>query len=114
MKIVSYYLLYYKKLGVLQMKQSQLLFSNEVVLEDERVMKLDYSLTEKVSETDQDSPYYGVRITKCLDDVVESDEVTGISTSKDTMVSFIKTLFQFEVTPITMVEVLDDLITQEI
>jgi hypothetical protein len=98
-------------MGVIQMKESLLLFSNEVVLEDERVMKLDYSLTEKVSETNQESPYYGVRVTKNLGDLIETDEVTGISTSKDMVVSIIKKLFQFEVTPISMVEVLDDLVT---
>ncbi len=56
--------------GNKQMKQLQLLFSNEVLLDDARVMRLDYSLTEKASD-DQSSPYYGVRITKHLDNLVE-------------------------------------------
>lgn len=94
------------------MNQLQLLFSNEVLLEDERVMKLDYSLTEKRLEEDQKIPYYGVKITKYLDDLVESDEVTGISVSKDTVVSIIKKLCRFEVTPISMVEIVDDMVTQ--
>jgi hypothetical protein len=94
------------------MKKLQLLFSNEVLLEDSRVMKLDYSLTERVSDTDDISPYYGVKITKHLDDITESDEISGISTSKDTVVSIIKKLCQFEVTPISMVEIVDDLVTQ--
>lgn len=95
------------------MKQLHLLFSNEVLLEDARAMKLDYSLTEKNSEEEK-TPYYGVKITKYLDDSVESDEITGISSSKDTMVSIIKKLCQYEVTPISMVEILDDLVTQGI
>lgn len=94
------------------MKQLQLLFSNEVLLEDARVMKLDYSLTERVFETNQDTPFYGVKITKRLDDIVEADEITGISTSKDVVVSIIKKLCQHEVTPISMVEIVDDLVTQ--
>jgi hypothetical protein len=99
-------------MGVIQMKE--LLFSNEVVLEDERVMKLDYSLTEKLLDSDQKAPYYGVEVTKKLDDVIESDEVTGISTSRDAVVCMIKKLFQFEVTPISMIEILDELVTQGI
>ncbi|MDF2512887.1 MAG: hypothetical protein K0S04_2753 [Herbinix sp.] len=96
------------------MKQLQLLFSNEVLLEDARVMKLDYSLTERVSETNQDAPFYGVRITKRLDESVEADEITGISTSRDVVVSIIKKLCQHEVTPISMVEIVDELVTQGI
>jgi hypothetical protein len=98
--------------GGSKMKQLQLLFSNEVTLEDERIMKLDYSLTEKISETDQNLPYYGVRITKSLDNLTESDEVTGISASREDAVSIIKKLCQFEVTPISMAEILDELVAQ--
>lgn len=111
MIFVSYFLLLIIFLGVVSMKQLQLLFSNEVRLEDERVMKLDYSLTEKTSETECDGPYYGVRITRILDNMTEADEVTGISTSKDDVVQIIKKLFQFEVTPISMVEIVDELVT---
>lgn len=88
-----------------------LLFSNEVMLEDERIMKLDYSLTEKVSETNQ-APYYGVRITKFLDELVESDEISGISESRENVVSMIKKLCQFQVTPVSMAEIVDELVTQ--
>jgi hypothetical protein len=96
------------------MKQMQLIFSNNVILEDTRSMKLDYSLTEKVLEADDKIPYYGVKITRHLDNTIESDEVTGISTSRETAMSIIKKLYQFEVTPISMVEIVDELITQEV
>jgi hypothetical protein len=94
------------------MKQVYLMYSNEVKLEDERRMKLDYSLTEKYAETDQNTPYYGIQVAKYLDDTVEKEEVTGISYSKDTVVAIIKKLLQFEVTPISMVEIVDELITE--
>lgn len=93
------------------MKELQLLFSNEVLLEDERVMKLDYCLTEKVSEADQMDSNYGIRVTKHLDHIVESDEVSGVSNSRETVVSIIRKLCQFEVTPIAMVEIVDELVT---
>jgi hypothetical protein len=88
----------------------EVLFTNEVELEDERVMKLDYCLTERISKSDQ-APYYGVSITKVLDNLTESDEISGISTSKECVISIIKKLCQFEVTPVSMVEVVDELVT---
>ncbi len=76
----------------------QLLFSNEVTLEDEKVMRLDYSLTENLSKEDPHYPYYGIRITKYLDSVTESDEIAGVSTSKDEVTSILKKLCLLEVT----------------
>ncbi|MBH1940305.1 hypothetical protein I5677_05270 [Mobilitalea sibirica] len=94
------------------MIKAQVVFSNEVVLEDKRSMKLDYCLTEKELESNPTTSYYGIRITKHMDNQVETEEVCGISYSKDTVLSMLKKLFQHEVTPISMVEILDDLVTQ--
>jgi hypothetical protein len=88
----------------------ELLFSNEVMLEDEKVMKLDYSLTEEISKINQ-SHYYGVKITKYLDDLIESDE-TSVSESWEDTVEIIKKLYLFTVTPVSMVEIVDELVTQ--
>lgn len=93
------------------MKQMELLFSSEVTLEDSRRMKLDYSLMEIESEEDQATPYYGIHISKYLGDTVEADEIQGISYSKDKVVSMIRKLFQYEVTPISMVEIVDEMVT---
>lgn len=91
----------------------ELLFSNEVLLEDERVMKLDYSLTQRISEESKE-PYYGIKITKYLDELTETEEISGISASRENAVSIIKKLCQFQVTPISMVEIVDELVTQGI
>lgn len=93
------------------MKKMELLFSNEIVLEDSRRMKLDYSLTENCPEGESSEPYYGIHITKYLGEAVEADEVSGVSYSKDRVISMLRKLFQFEVTPISMVEIIDDLVT---
>lgn len=93
------------------MKKLELLFSNEVILEDCRKMKLDYSLTENYPEEESSEPYYGINITKYLGGAVEADEVGGISYSKDSVISILKKLFQYEVTPISMVEIIDELVT---
>lgn len=93
------------------MKELQLLFSNEVMLEDEKVMKLDYILTENVSEMEPKTTYYGIRVTKKLDNMIESEEETGISNCRDTVISIIRKLCQFEVTPISMINIVDELVT---
>ncbi len=80
------------------MKQVQLIFSNKVALEDERSMQLDYCLMESFLEADHATPYYGVRISKYLGDAVEMDEVAGISSSKDSVISILEKLYRFEVT----------------
>ena len=96
------------------MNKQQVLFSNEVLLEDARVMKLDYSLIEKSLGENYSECYYGIKITKYLDDLSETDEVSGISTSKETVVSVIQKLCQYQVTPISMIEAVDELVTLEI
>lgn len=90
----------------------QLLFTNEVTLEDERVMKLDYSLTEERTDNDSKVPYYGIQITKYLDNDTEMDEITGISSCKEDVVLILRKLCQFQVTPISMVEIVDELMNE--
>lgn len=91
-----------------------LLFSNEVQLEDQRSMLLNYSLTERIGNEDQVNPIYGIHISRNLEGAVDIEEVAGISYSKDKVISMIKKLFQFEVTPISMIEIVDELVTQGI
>ena len=93
------------------MKQVQLLFCNKVKLEDEREMALEYFLTEMISETDHVTPYFGVRVTKQLGVISETDEVCGLSSSKEIAISILGKLYQHQVTPITMVEIVDELVT---
>lgn len=88
------------------MKEAKVLFSNDVLLDNSSVMKLDYSLIENVSEIDQ-SPYFGVRVTKYLDGQIETDEVCGLSSSREKVVKILEKLCKYEVTPISLVEVLD-------
>ncbi len=94
------------------MRKKELLFKNEVTLDDDRLMRLEYNLT--VNHTDDSNePYYGIQIIKYLDDNLEMDEVGGISYSKDKVKSITRILFQHVVTPISMVEIIDDIITLE-
>jgi len=94
------------------MKQSELLFRNEVCLEDQRKMKLAYCLISECLQEGQTEPYYGIRITKHLGNSEETEEVNGVSYCKETVISMIKKLFQYEVTPVHLVEIVDGFITQ--
>lgn len=94
------------------MRKLELLFKNEVTLEDDRMMRLEYNLTENYS-VDSGEPYYGIQIVKYLGDDLEMDEVKGVSFSEEKVRSFTKILFQHTVTPISMAEIIDDLITLE-
>ena len=94
------------------MGKMQLLFSNEVTLDDNRSMRLEYKITENL-KADSGEPYYGIQIAKYLGNNVEIDEIKGISYSKDKVEAIIKILYENVVTPISMVEIMDDLITLE-
>lgn len=92
----------------------QVLYRNEVMLDDDRVMKLEYGLIEKISDEDQKSHYYGISVTKQLEGNEETEKIDGVSLSKDIVISMIKKLCRFEVTPISMIEIVDELITEGI
>lgn len=96
------------------MYQVQLICSNKVMLEDASCMQLDYCLTESISEEDHEkSPYYGIKISKYHGGTEESDEIAGLSASRDNVISILKKLHRYEVTPISMVEIIDELVTLE-
>lgn len=94
------------------MERLEFIFHNEVLLENEKKMKLDYCLTEKFTEDNPVTPYFGIQITKYIEDDIEIEKVTGISYKKETVLSIINKLIQHEITPVSMVEVLDDMITE--
>lgn len=94
------------------MRKVKLLYSKEVTLEDNRVMKLEYNITEN-QNTDTDEPYYGIQIVKYLGENRETEEIEGISYSREKVEAIVKILFQNIVTPISMVEIVDDIITLE-
>jgi hypothetical protein len=97
--------------GGILMKEKVLLFSSEVILEDNRCMKLNYSMLVTNKEEGTGEPYYGISISRYLDNTVETEEVEGISYSREAVVSMIKTLYHNVVTPISMIEIVDDLVT---
>lgn len=85
-----------------------------VKLDDERFMELQYFLLEKNSVEEEEKMLYGIKIVKRIDTCIESEEVHAISYSKNFVKQLIKKLVDNEVTPISMIEILDDLQTIEL
>ena len=95
-----------------KMMKENLYFSNELILLDGRKMRLEYSMTECLDEGSQSEPYYGIKITKHLEEDTEAEEVCGVSYSKNTVSDMLRKMFEHKVTPISMIEILDDMITE--
>lgn len=89
-----------------------LLFADTIILDNNREMKLEYSLTEKSSSDDENNTCYGIQIMKFLDDIVEKEIITTISYTKENVINLLKVLFQHQITPMSLVETLDHLMTE--
>lgn len=94
------------------MRKMKVLFSNEVTLDDNRRMRLEYTITEN-HKSNSGMPYFGIQIIKYIDDDLEIEEIKGVSFSKEKVEKIAQILFQHIVTPISMVEIVDNLITLE-
>lgn len=94
------------------MKRIDLIGERNVELEDQREMVLNYYLIEEPSKANGDMNYlYGIKIEKQFGGIVESEEVEALSYLKEFVLQLIDTLMECTVTPMTLVEVVDDLIT---
>ena len=94
------------------MKRIDLIGERNVELEDQREMVLNYYLIEEPSKANGDMNYlYGIKIEKQFGGIVESEEVEALSYLKEFVLQLINTLMEYTVTPMTLVEVVDDLIT---
>lgn len=92
------------------MTNNVLQFSDIVTLEDNTEMTLNYYLLHRIG-TNMEGTVYGIQIVKKHMDYTESETVDGISYSEEFTIELIKILHTNLVTPCTMVEILDDLIT---
>lgn len=95
------------------MKHVNLIGEKQVLVDDEKMMILSYYLIEESSKVkdEQVNNLYGIRIQKQFGGIVESEEVEALSYSKEVVLQLIETLMEFTVTPMTLVEVVDELIT---
>ena len=105
----------YFTVGGICMKRIDLIGERNVTLEDQREMVLNYYLIEEPSKENgvmNSSKYlYGIKIEKQFGGIVESEEVEALSYSKEVVLQLISTLMECTVTPMTLIEVVDELIT---
>jgi hypothetical protein len=76
-----------------------------------RWMKIEYYLTEEKSETKSQVPVYGMSIVKKDGSCVEIENSGGVSHSSEVVKGMLHALAKGAITPISMIEVVDELVT---
>lgn len=84
--------------------------TRHLMTEDQRSFKLNYFLTQKQS-VEEDQVIYGVAVTKEGEGILEEEVVDNLSYQREDVESMLSILANNLVTPISMVEILDDLVT---
>lgn len=96
------------------MKRNYLLGKKPVEIEGKKEMQLEYYLLEEDRKESEGPILYGIKIIKNIDSYLESEEVKGISYSKEFVKQMILRLMENDVTPISMIEIVDGFLTMEL
>lgn len=95
------------------MKKLHLVGTQVLELESNKTMNLRYYLTECHKADNSAVQYYGVQIEKKEEaDSPEVEWVDYISSSKDIVLNMVEKLAKHTVTPISMVTIVDDIVTE--
>lgn len=87
--------------------------TRHLLTEDQRSFKLNYFLTQK-QVVEEDRVIYGVAVTKEGGGVLEEEVVDNLSYQQEDVESMLLLLANNLVTPLCMVEILDDLVTEKL
>jgi hypothetical protein len=82
-----------------------------MVLENNTELKLDYYLVEDQKDHEQDIMLYGIKIVQHMENNSESEYTEPISYSKDVVKEMVHKLWYFDVTLTSMLEIVDDLVS---
>lgn len=96
------------------MKQLYLEGRKHVKAETSGWMKLEYYLTQEHNEEWTDATVYGMSIVKKTHHLIEMEETGGLSNSKEMVLSMLHKLIACTVTPMVLLEVVDDLATEKL
>lgn len=84
-----------------------------ITLEDDKVMKVEYYLTERNS-CENEKTIYGIKLIKTQEDRTEEEMVDDLSYDETVVLDLLNLLSKNQVTPVGLVPVLDDYITERI
>ncbi len=85
-----------------------------MVMEDNKEVQLDYYLVEDFKERGQDISLYGIKIVKHLENCLETEYTDPISYSRDIVKDMVHKLWYNGVTLVSMLEIVDDLVSEYI
>lgn len=94
------------------MKKLYLEGTKTLILEDNKQVKLDYYLVEDLRNCGQEISLYGIKIVKHLDDYLETEYTEPISYSRVIVKEMVRKLWVNGVTITTMLEIVDDLVSE--
>lgn len=94
------------------MQKLKVVSIKEVKSEEGNMMSLRYVLTRNCRNHIKGQKYYGIEIEKESNGTLEREKVEGISHSKEFVQGILECLYDNVVTPVSMVEVIDDLVTE--
>jgi hypothetical protein len=75
-------------------------------------MELEYYLTKDTIVTSSELVVYGISIMKRQEQDIEMEETGGVSESEELVKNMIQSLLKASVTPMSMLEVVDDMVTE--
>lgn len=94
------------------MKKLYLEGTKTLILDDNKQVKLDYYLVEDLRNRGQEISLYGIKIVKHLDDYLETEYTEPISYSRVIVKEMVRKLWVNGVTITTMLEIVDDLVSE--
>jgi hypothetical protein len=94
------------------MKKLYLEGTKTLIMEDNKEVKLDYFLVEECKDRGQQVLLYGIKIVKHLESYLETEYTEPISYSRDDVKNMVHKLWKNEVTLVSMLEIVDDMISE--
>lgn len=85
--------------------------TKKILLEDNKELIFDYYLVEEFRTCQKNEKLYGIKIFQHMDDHLLVEYSEPISDSKEVVRDMIHKLWKNEVTLVTMLEIVDDLVT---
>lgn len=86
--------------------------TKKIVMEDNSELIFDYYLVEECRSYNDNEKLYGIKIFQHMEDHLLVEYTEPVSYSKETVKSMIQKLWENEVTLVTMLEIVDDLVSE--